>query len=180
MSAALARQGVAQRPCPGRASLARPHQLWTLGSITWCCRCGRYSHKRVRGLQFSCRPGRYASVQLKRLRAGLHPVTGVSMSRCTKALRTRLRWKQSAAMSELHCGCVTYICRQQDGYDSVRGWLAARASVWRCFLELLMLAFCFVYLVCLGCIALQALFSSMGIWLVIASRAKVKGSYHSL
>ena len=86
------------RPCQ-ELKRSVPHTLVTTGTVVWCGRCGAYSERSVRALRGTCGGGKAVAGgrQLRRLRAGQHPRTGVPIRTCMAG--RRLTSKQAP------CGC---------------------------------------------------------------------------
>ena len=63
--------------CAGALPVGRRHTLWTLGTFTFCRKCGAYTSEKVRYLSFQCGVSTRSMVfSLSRLTAGLHPAFG--------------------------------------------------------------------------------------------------------
>ena len=57
------------------------HCMWRAGDMVFCWHCGGHAQKRCsKLLRGVCRgPGRVVSTPLRRLRSGLHPISGVRL-----------------------------------------------------------------------------------------------------
>ena len=100
--------------CPGQIGV-KQHVIKQVAGFSYCGRCNAYSSKRMQRLGMTCKPRDKVKVEITRLRASLHPISGMPLEAqfggCTAKARRRIMGKQTPH----NCSCALCLLRRNRG-----------------------------------------------------------------